>query len=112
MMQDHQDQVAALGDVVERFTKVTANYAPGLFYTYDIPDVPPTNNALEQCFGSVRWHERRATGRTTVPGLVVRGPVRVLAAVPTHYQSFSLQRPQFHTYQAWDNLRDQLDARQ
>jgi hypothetical protein len=32
-MQDHQDQVAALGDVVEVFCKVTANYAPGLFYT-------------------------------------------------------------------------------
>ena len=110
MMQDHQDQVAALGDVVERFTKVTANYAPGLFYTYDLPDVPPTNNALEQCFGSVRWHEQRATGRTTVPGLVVRGPVRVLAAVATHYQCFCIQALQLHNTQAWDHLRDHLEA--
>ena len=111
-MQDHQDLVAVLGDVVEVFTKVTANYAPGLFYTYDIPGVPPTNNALEQCFGSVRWHERRATGRTTVPGLVVRGPVRVLAAVASHSQCFCVQALQLQNAQAWDHLRDQLETRQ
>jgi hypothetical protein len=110
-IQDQQDQVAALGDVGERFCKVTANYAPGLFYTYDVPDVPRTNNALEQCFGSVRWHERRATGRTTVPGLVVRGPVRVLAAVASHSQCFCVQALQLHQTQAWYSLRDQLEAR-
>jgi len=110
-MQDHQDLVTVLGDVVEVFTKVTANYAPGLFYTYDVPGVPPTNNALEQCFGSVRWHERRATGRTAVPGLVVRGPVRVLAAVVSHSQCWCVQALQLHNTQAWHHLRDQLAAR-
>jgi hypothetical protein len=110
-MQDHQDQVAALGNVVEIFSKVTANYAPGLFYTYDVPDVPPTNNALEQCFGSVRWHERRATGRTTVPGFLVRSPVRVLAAVASHSQCFCVQALQLHNQEAWYHLRDQLAAR-
>src|SRR5436853_4486795 len=76
--------------------KVTANYAPGLFYTYDVPDVPRTNNDLEQCFGSVRWHERRAIGRTTVPGFVVRGPVRVFAAAASHFQCFCVQALQLH----------------
>ena len=111
-MQDHQDHVAALGDVVEHFRKVTANYAPGLFYTYDVADVPPTNNALEQCFGSVRWHQRRATGRTTVPGFVVRGPVRVLAAAASHSQCFCVQALQLHNTQAWSHLRNHLAARQ
>jgi hypothetical protein len=36
MMQDHQDHVAVLGNVVEVFSKVTANYAPSLFYTEDL----------------------------------------------------------------------------
>jgi hypothetical protein len=66
---------------------------------------------LEQCFGSVRWHKRRATGRKTVPGLVVRGPVRVLAAVASHSQYFCVQALQLHDTQAWDHLRDQLEAR-
>jgi len=108
-MQDHQDHVAVLGDVVEVFSKVTANYAPGLFYTYDVPNVPPTNNALEQCFGSVRWHERRATGRTTVPGFGRARPVRVLAAVVSHSQCLCVQALQLHNTQAWDHLRDQLE---
>lgn len=111
-MQDQQDQVAALGNVVETFRKVTAHYAPGLFYTYDVPDVPPTNNALEQCFGSIRWHERRATGRTTVPGFIVRGPVRVLAAAASHSQCLCVQALQPQDTQAWYHLRDQLEDRQ
>jgi hypothetical protein len=112
-MQDHQDQVAALGNVVERFSKVTANYAPGLFYTYDVADVPRTNNDLEQCFGSIRWHERRTTGhKQAVPGLVVRGPVRVLAAAATHYQCFCVQALQLRDPQAWYDLRDHLAYRE
>src|SRR5260370_7121294 len=54
MMQDHQDQVAALGDVVERFTKVTANYAPGLSYPHDTPSLPPPPTASAHRFASVR----------------------------------------------------------
>jgi hypothetical protein len=68
------------------------------------------SNALEQCFGSVSWHERRATGRTTVPSLVVRGPVRVLAAVVSHSQCLCVQALQLHNIQAWDHLRDHLEA--
>ena len=35
------------------FLKVTASYGPGLFWCYDVPGLPRTNNALEQFFGAV-----------------------------------------------------------
>ena len=45
------------------FYKVTRSYWRGLFHCYDMPEVPRTNNDLEQYFGTARHHERRATGR-------------------------------------------------
>jgi hypothetical protein len=69
--------------------------------------LPRTNNDPEHCFGSVRYHERRATGRRgTVPGVVVRGSVRVVAAVATRFQHFSASdlRPDDHA--AWLELRE------
>jgi hypothetical protein len=63
-----------LGEVVRTFLKVTKSYWAGLFACYQTPDLPRTNNALEQFFGSARYHERRATGRKgACPGIVVRG---------------------------------------
>lgn len=112
-MQAQQKSVAALGDALANFLKVTASYAPGLFSTYDKPGLPRTNNDLEHCFGSARWHERRATGcKGAVPGLVVRGPVRLLAAAATHLQCFLTQGLQLHDPQAWCLLREQLSYRQ
>jgi hypothetical protein len=53
-----------------------------LLQRYDLPDLPHTNNELEQYFGSARYHERRATGRKQAsPGVVVRGAVRIVASV-------------------------------
>jgi hypothetical protein len=112
-IQEQREKIAPLRKLAEHFVKVTANYAPGLFYTYDIPDVPRTHNDLEQCFGSVRWHERRATGRKgAVPGLVVRGPVRVLAAVTAKRQCFLVRSLQLRNPQALRELRDQLSYRE
>jgi hypothetical protein len=55
-----------------------------------LPIFPPTNNDLEQCFGSVRYQERRATGRKGAsPALVVRGEVRVLAALASSCYCFA-----------------------
>jgi hypothetical protein len=66
------------------FRKVTRSYWPGLFHCYDVPDLPRTDNDLEQLFGSHRYHERRAGGRKGAsPGLVVRGSVRLIAATAT-----------------------------
>lgn len=46
---------------LRHFLKVTRSYWPGLFHCYDVPDLPRTNNGLEQLFGSTRHHERRCT---------------------------------------------------
>jgi hypothetical protein len=92
---------------------VTASYGADLFHCYDVPGLPPTNNALEQCFGSVRYHERRATGRKGAsPGLVVRGAVRLVAAVATRAQAFAGPDLQPTDLAAWAALRAQLARRQ
>jgi hypothetical protein len=52
-----------LSEVLGIFLKKTESYWPGLFHCYDVPDLPRTNNDLEHCFGSVRYGERRASGR-------------------------------------------------
>ncbi len=46
--------LGALAPAVDRFHRVTASDAPGRFHCYDVPHLPPTNNALEQYFGAVR----------------------------------------------------------
>ncbi len=105
--------LGALAPAVDRFQRVTASYAPGLLHCYDVPHLPPTNNALEQYFGAGRYHERRATGRKGAsPGLVVRGAVRVIAAVATrsHPLDDAALRPPDLT--AWRALRQQLRTRQ
>jgi hypothetical protein len=72
------------------FLKVTQSYTPHLFFGYQIPDLPRTNNDLEQAFGQVRAHERRATGRKgALPGLVVQGAVRVQAALASRLHVFT-----------------------
>jgi hypothetical protein len=112
-MTAQQATLGGLAEAVAHFRKVTASYAAGLFHCYEVPALPPTNNALEQCFGSVRYHERRATGRKgAVPGLVVRGAVRVVAAVATRQRPFAAEELQLTDRAAWHDLRDQLRTRQ
>jgi hypothetical protein len=112
-MTAQRDALGALAPAVDQFRKVTASYGPQLFHCYDVPDLPPTNNALEQCFGSARYHERRATGRKGAsPGLVLRGAVRVVAAVATRAQAFAGPDLQPTDLAAWRTLRGQLQARQ
>ena len=81
--------VGPLEPAIGHFLKVTKSYWRGLFQCYEFTDLPRTNNDLEQVFGSVRHHERRATGRKGAsPGAVVRGAVRLIAAVATRLGSF------------------------
>jgi hypothetical protein len=95
------------------FCHITANFAAGLFQCYDVEGLPRTNNELEQCFGVARVHERRATGRRgAIPGVVVRGSVRVIAAVETSRQLFSAEELRPSDYQRWHELRTQLQQRQ
>jgi hypothetical protein len=81
-----QEQKTELGPqiakAIDQFVRTTRSFTPGLFHCYDVPDLPATNNDLEQYFGSVRYHERRTTGRkTAVPAVVVRGSAHVVATV-------------------------------
>lgn len=98
---------------IAHFLKVTSSYAPHLFFCYQIPDVPRTNNGLEPSFGSVRRSERRATGRRgAVPGLVVHGAVRLQAALATRVKTFTAQDLVPHDLQAWRDVRAEISSHQ
>jgi hypothetical protein len=98
---------------IAHFLKVTQSYAPHLFFCYQVPDLPRTNNDLEQSFGQVRFHERRATGRKgALPGLVVHGAVRVQAVLATRVKPFTANELVPHDVQAWRTLRAQVSSRQ
>jgi hypothetical protein len=112
-----EDVVKAKGDqsVAEwatTFYKVSHSYWRGLFHCYDMPQVPRTNNDLEQYFGKARHHERRATGhKRATSALVVRGSVRVVAAVATPLREWTAQELRPTNIKAWRCLREQLEAR-
>lgn len=77
-----------------------------------MPDLPRTNNELEHCFGSVRYGERRASGRRgAIAALVVRGPVRVLTALALQRQCFLPRALAFSDPEMWYNMRAQLAFR-
>jgi hypothetical protein len=110
-MKAAQATAGALASAVPYFVKVTAHYGDGLFACYDIPDLPRTNNELERCFGTVRYHERRATGRRTIAGgVVLRGAVRLVATLAAGRGDGPLDlRPRDRA--AWQRLREQLTYR-
>jgi hypothetical protein len=94
------------------FLKVTRSYWPGLFWCYDVPGLPRTNNDLEQFFGSVRYHQRRATGRKQPgPALVVRGAARLIAAAATRHGAFTADDLAEADPAAWSRLRLELNDR-
>jgi hypothetical protein len=113
-MQEHMSQLdPSWQKAIAHFLKVTQSYAPHLFFCYQIPDLPRTNNDLEQSFGSVRRSERRATGRRgAVPGLVVNGAVRVQAALATRVKIFTADDLAPHDLQAWRSIRSEVSSRQ
>ena len=112
-MRREQEGLGALAWVVPHFRKVTKSYWMGLFRCYETAELPRTNNELEQCFGSVRYHERRASGRKgAAPGLVVRGQVRLLAAVATRTREVTAEDLRPGDVVAWHELREELDQRQ
>ena len=78
----------SLAGAARHFERVSRSYESGLFHCYGESGLPRTNNDLEHVFGQMRHHERRATGRKAGnPNLVVRGRVRLLAAVVTRVQA-------------------------
>lgn len=103
----------ALAPVVAQFFKVTKSYWKGLFFCYRVADLPRTNNDLEHYFASARYHERRASGRKGAsPAVVVRGCVRVVAAVATPVEGFNASEIQPTDLKKWRALHSSLKYRQ
>ena len=108
----HRPRRGKLAAAMGHFLKVTASYWPGLFHCYGVPDLPRTNNDLEHLFGSNRYHERRATGRKAAsPAMVLRGPVRLLAATTTRLRTFTADAITPADLTAWRDLRRELERR-
>lgn len=108
----HRPGRGKLAAAAGHFLKVTASYWPGLFHCFDVPDLPKTNNDLEHLFGSARHHERRCTGRKAAsPALVLRGPVRVIAATATRVRPLAGAELSPPDVGAWRELRAELDRR-
>jgi hypothetical protein len=112
-MAAHQEKAGRLASAVGHFLKVSRSYWAGLFACYDDADVPRTNNALEQLFGSQRYHERRASGRKSgSPSLVLRGPARLIAAVATRQRgAFTAEDLAGADRAEWAKLRRDLGVR-
>jgi len=111
-MARHRHAVGRLATGVAHFLKVSRSYWPGLFACYTVPDLPRTNNALEQLFGSYRYHERRSSGRKGAsPALVLRGAARMIAAVATRQRVFTATDLAQANRLDWSQLRQSLDER-
>ena len=111
-MRRHRDAVGDLGPAVDHFVKVSRSYWPGLFHCYDTPDLPRTNNDLEQTFGSHRYHERRASGRRQAsPGLVVMGSARLISGLATRLRPEEGLALRSGYVEGWQKLRADLEQR-
>jgi hypothetical protein len=111
-MTAHRDVAGELAPAVDHFVKVSRSYWPGLFHCYAVTDLPRTNNALEQLFGSYRHHERRVSGRKAAsPALVLRGSARIVAAVATRHRPERLPDLAAADRTAWRALRATLAER-
>jgi len=113
-MSSRREEAGPLSGAVFLFLKVTKSYWKGLFHCYRFPEgtLPRTNNDLEHLFGSARYGERRASGRRNAsPAMVVRGSVRVLAAVATPAEGLSAADIRPVDVQGWRALRASLENR-
>ncbi len=111
-MVHRREEAGTLAPAVGTFLKVTQSHWLGLFQCYEVPDLPRTNNDLEHFFGAARCHERRVSGQKVAsPSLVVRGAVRLVAAVATRATPFSADQLRPASPTAWQQLRATLDQR-
>ena len=111
-MARHRGKAGPLGAAIDHFCKVTRSYHAGLFHCYAVADLPRTNNDLEQLFGSYRRHERRATGRkTNASATVLRGPVRIIAALASRLRRHEAYDLAGADRQRWREVRASLDRR-
>lgn len=60
---------------IDHIIRRTQDWAPGLFFCYENPAIPRTNNDLEQYNSTLKRHQRRVTGRKETADYVTRhGP--------------------------------------
>lgn len=112
-MRRHRAVCGALGAAVDHFVKVSRSYWRGLFWCYEVADLPRTNNDLEQFFGSYRHHERRCSGRKVAcPGTVVRGRVRLVSSAASRLRTVGVEDLIPTDVSAWRALRAELEKRQ
>jgi hypothetical protein len=112
-MSRHRARRGSLGEAVAKFLKVSRSYWGGLFWCYEVADLPRTNNDPEQFFGSYRYHERRCSGRKVAcPGTVVRGRVRLVSAATSRLRSVGVEDLIPSDVSAWRALRAELEKRQ
>jgi len=105
-----QAQAGALAPGIAHFIKVTRSYWSGLFHCYDIPELPRTNNDLEQCFGSWRYHQRRSNGRKVASLYsVLRGSVQLVATMATQCRTFDANDLATVDHEVWRQLQAKLE---
>lgn len=105
-------RLGKLTEPLNHFLKVTRSYHPGLFHCYEKPNLPRTNNDLEQLFGQHRHHERRATGRKRAPlSLVLRGSARLVAGVTTRLRPYTADDLVLRDTARWRQLRSSIRQR-
>jgi hypothetical protein len=111
-MRRHRASVEELGPAVDHFLTVSRSYWGGLFACYDTPELPRTNNDLEQAFGSHRYHERRATGRKGAsPSLVLRGAAKLVAGLATRHREVTAADLAGADRAEWERVRAELEVR-
>jgi hypothetical protein len=94
------------------FIRVTHSYGEDLFHCYRVQDLPRTNNALEQAFGSLRYHERRASGRKVAsPSLVLSGCVRMAASAYTRTHTVTKRMLAEVPHASWRRERALIERR-
>lgn len=113
---EQQCRQTALSESLRRagqhFLKVSRSYGADLFHCYDVVGLPRTNNALEQSFGSLRYHERRASGRKVAsPALVLTGSVRLPAALFARTRAVTVSMLAEVPHARWRLARAELDKR-
>ena len=108
----HQAAAGTLAPALGHVRKVTRSDWPGLFPCSTVPDLPRTNNDLEQFFGASRSHDRRTTGRKVAsPSFVLNGSVSIIAAAATRLHPYSAADLAPENIKAGQELRQARETR-
>lgn len=88
MMSRFKDKAESLESALDLFIKVTRSFWPGLFHAYSDPDLPKTNNDIEQLFNAVKSFVRKISGHKKCSSrFVLRGEVIFVVIAATRKDS-------------------------